>query len=660
VGAVIIPSTNRVTWQGNVGVVGGIPTYTVWTNLSASGDTTGATDRANLMALLAAAPHQSKIKLRAGQFYFNDRIDFSVTTNAVVIGGAGSGSQQTVLHMVEWPASIYMRTIFTEPPYTNSVALAANAAKGATTIEVAAVPSWIKVDHTYVLDQLDDPALVFAPGQELGFDYRHNIIFNLRTQAVTADSATDTFTSANHGLYEGAVIRLYGTAPTGLATDTEYFIRDVTANTFKICLTSGGAAVDISTDGSGLTWNLEEQRGLGFLVKVTGISGTTLTLQLPLYWNFSTAFRAELAEPGIDNTARRPLRRCGIEDLRIINDFNLGDSSTITQENTDECWVRNVAIENWNRTGVLGFSAYRSEIREVALLSTSTSDAGQGYGVALYVNSTACLVEDNIAQGAHLGYSVNYGSSGNVFAYNYEREPYAPGGAFALASHGTHCLMNLWEGNVTEGKFSADFTHGSASHHVIFRNYIKGTSSYTLAGNGTHLVNENDREPISIQVYNRYCSVVGNVLGDEDVSYDAYEYIASDPCTSLNAAIYVLGYWSSYGCNTGPGPNDDLAATGILRHLNFDVLTSTNSGVVLDATIADTTLPDSLYLAAQPGWWNEAVAWPPISPSMGSDLDAITIPAKVRYEALYQAAAYQQVKPRGAIMKNGARGGGQF
>ena len=42
-----------------------------------------------------------------------------------------------------------------------------------------------------------------------------------------------------------------GALPTGLSALTDYFVRDYTAGTFKLALTSGGTAVDITGVGTG-------------------------------------------------------------------------------------------------------------------------------------------------------------------------------------------------------------------------------------------------------------------------------------------------------------------------------------------------------------------------------------------------------------------------
>jgi hypothetical protein len=72
----------------------------------------------------------------------------------------------------------------------------------------------------------------------------------------TADAATDVFTAPSHGLADGNRVELEApsgaTLPAGVSVNTIYFVRDSTTNTFKLAATSGGAAIDITSNGSGV------------------------------------------------------------------------------------------------------------------------------------------------------------------------------------------------------------------------------------------------------------------------------------------------------------------------------------------------------------------------------------------------------------------------
>ncbi len=68
------------------------------------------------------------------------------------------------------------------------------------------------------------------------------------------DISAETITINAHGIAETQSVAFSnsgGTLPTGLAVNTVYYAKDVTANTFKVSATAGGAAVNISAIGSG-------------------------------------------------------------------------------------------------------------------------------------------------------------------------------------------------------------------------------------------------------------------------------------------------------------------------------------------------------------------------------------------------------------------------
>lgn len=73
-------------------------------------------------------------------------------------------------------------------------------------------------------------------------------------QTVTITIATATFAvSSTAGIAAGTPVKFgsSGALPTGLVAGTKYYARDVTATTFKVSATSGGAAITLSGSQSG-------------------------------------------------------------------------------------------------------------------------------------------------------------------------------------------------------------------------------------------------------------------------------------------------------------------------------------------------------------------------------------------------------------------------
>lgn len=79
----------------------------------------------------------------------------------------------------------------------------------------------------------------------------------LPSATFTADAGTDTLTSNAHGLSNGQRVKLTtsGSLPGGVTTSGRYYVVGATTNTFQLSLTSGGAAIDLTSVGSGThTW----------------------------------------------------------------------------------------------------------------------------------------------------------------------------------------------------------------------------------------------------------------------------------------------------------------------------------------------------------------------------------------------------------------------
>ena len=77
------------------------------------------------------------------------------------------------------------------------------------------------------------------------------LVFGGTPQAATTAAAGDTFTDNAHGLANGdRVILTQITTTTGISTNTPYFVVGATTNTFQLALTAGGAAIDLTGDGS--------------------------------------------------------------------------------------------------------------------------------------------------------------------------------------------------------------------------------------------------------------------------------------------------------------------------------------------------------------------------------------------------------------------------
>ena len=522
--AEIIPADRCVTWQGNVGVPGGIPDRAkIYQTFSAGAQLS------EVQTALRNCPPNQVVKLGAGTYRWSEMLDWQSVNQGVVLRGSVDPNGAPATKIIWSGGYIYMRSVFDESALSVDVDLSKDALKGSTKINLVSMPSWIVPGHLYILDQVDDPALVTAKGQEGGESYRAHM---------------------------------------------------------------GGG-----------------DRGMAQLVKVLSKTAKSITIEIPLYHEFATKGKAQIAEAGYDPSSSVPRRNCGIENLYMEGQYADGDTRFIRMENCDGCWVKNVNI--YNQPGGVAINTdfcYRCEIRDSFIHYSHAYGGGQGYGVALYNVTSASLVENNILEHLHVAMGVDYGASGNVFGYNYEFHGFADSKQQpAIDSHGTHTMMNLWEGNYCEDKVLFDVIHGSGSDQTVFRNRILGWQ----AGN-TY-----DQVAVEIDMYNRRCNVVGNILG-LDKKHTIYEAVAPDNSYrwDRDRIIYVLGYGESLGY-------DDAATLDVIRLDNYNTV---NHGIPDREAIGGAILPNSYYLSTKPAWFGDH-PWPPFDPASPADAVVKNLPA---------------------------------
>jgi hypothetical protein len=189
-------------------------------------------------------------------------------------------------------------------------------------------------------------------------------------------------------------------------------------------------------------------------------------------------------------------------------------------------------------------------------------------------------------------------------------------------------MLNLAEGNVIDN-YKDDGYFGSSSHNTLFRNRI----NYNL----------------ELKHFSNYYNIVGNVLGTSGWSnaYDTEQVDYPNPPYNINP-VYGLGFpnignddytgitqatnppdYHLFTNNLSDPDNQQLdrnVKATILRHGNFDYF---NNTIVWDPAIPDHTIPNSLYLAAQPTWWPNTIPWPPIGPDRTPMVSQI--PAEYRF-----------------------------
>lgn len=94
-------------------------------------------------------------------------------------------------------------------------------------------------------------------------------------QSVTADATTDKITLTAHNLNDGDEVKFGGTTvPGGLTAGTWYYVVSKATNDFKVALTFGGSAIDLTSNGTAVTMTSRDLYGPDL---VTGLSSGAIT-----------------------------------------------------------------------------------------------------------------------------------------------------------------------------------------------------------------------------------------------------------------------------------------------------------------------------------------------------------------------------------------------
>ncbi len=221
-------------------------------------------------------------------------------------------------------------------------------------------------------------------------------------------------------------------------------------------------------------------------------SGNEITLSQPLPSSFADGiasgatfelgFQVPLYGTGI-----------GLEEMTIDGNDSAGSMQVgVAFGFIAGSWAKNVKVLGQFNYGIRFYDSVNVEVRH------SWIDAGFGggtnHGGILYNTTSYGLVEDNIVVNNGPCFEINFGSTSNIFAYNYL------GVGILNCNHGTWNSFNLYEGNVvwftqTDGYF------GGSSQETDFRNWM--ASGIVL----------------SQKRGSRQRNIIGNIIGTTGVTY---------------------------------------------------------------------------------------------------------------------------------------------
>jgi hypothetical protein len=385
------------------------------------------------------------------------------------------------------------------------------------------------------------------------------------------------------------------------------------------------------------------------IVKVTGVSGTTVTISPGLAMPNWRASQSPGAWWG--NTT---ITKSGVEDLTVDATAGVSGASngSIVFMNALNCWVKGVRSINGPRNHIWMRWSTQNVVRDSYIYGDQSS-ASTSYGIEL-AQTSDMLIENNLFQHQTAPMMVNGADTGSVFGYNYAIDDDFTGAPTPGSSPGwmqpMHVLhnggiaMELYEGNQGLG-IQADNVHGTSHMMTLFRNHYFGD----IYNNPTKSANT---MAVNFWAYSRFFNVVGNVLGRTGF-YDTYEVNLG----SKNSAVYSFGEPDA----GSPAPADPRVKDTLLRWGNYDTVNAANRFVTAEVPAGisqfanpvpgSQSLPGSFYLGGKPAWFG-SVTWPAAGPDVsGGDVTgyaghAFKNPARLCYETTAVDSAYGSASVR--------------
>ena len=525
----------------------------------------------------------------------------------------------------------------------NRTTISATLSAGATQAQIqsalnaAPANSVVKLNAgTYSISHLSIPSNVTLRGSGpttiLNATGSQNSLVSFGTNDFNYEHQADAFTSITAGATKGSTsITVASTSGMGVG------------GLLLIDQINGGSEVSNvgNEDTSGFCGLRHgQQRNQSQVAEITAINGNVVTLQQPLFTDYT---RSPEAVPFAAQVAN-----AGIEDLKIFMN-NTGVAENIAMFNAKYCWVKNIESDYADGDHIWTASCYRLEIRDSYFHDGFAHGPGQHDDTIIFqCGSTSNLVENNIMRRLHVGIMVKDGGGGHVIAYNFFNNQFDQNSINTVFSdlnyHGCHPGYVLWEGNVA-GCFNADGVHGSTSRSTALRNVITGLTYCWPPFTGRSA--ENPSSPIkqvaSARVVNltglglsSYFNFVGNVLGCANMgstpTFSPVFRVVFPTSRDWDHPGYV---WSLGYTNEIPAPGGNTTPfTTLIDHGNWDVVNGTQTWM---ASIPDRTIPDSFYLPGKPVWFGN-MAFPAINPASPPVISTATgrpttpvIPSQYRY-----------------------------
>ncbi|VAW28462.1 hypothetical protein MNBD_BACTEROID07-1019 [hydrothermal vent metagenome] len=317
------------------------------------------------------------------------------------------------------------------------------------------------------------------------------------------------------------------------------------------------------------------KNSVGQIAKVKAVSGDTIILRNPLRITYLDSLNPRLQR-------MNPVKNVAVSCLKIIRldkpteggGYNIfmdyAVNSRLAGLESDTSSGSHVYINRSAQIRVEGNYFHHA----FAYDGVST----HGYGVTLAHHSGGCLIVNNIFVHLRHAMMVKTGANGNVFAYNYSRDPFRSESFSDLSGdislHGHYPFANLLEGNIIQNIIIDHYWGPSGPLNTFFRNRAE---------------------------------LWGIIMTQSDTTETSEQNFVGNECTNTS---FLHGQFALKGTDNFVYANNILG-----------IIIPASSGELSDS---------SYYLLEKPDFWETDEPWPDIG--LPDKLGTGVIPAKQRFE----------------------------
>ncbi len=316
------------------------------------------------------------------------------------------------------------------------------------------------------------------------------------------------------------------------------------------------------------------QNVVGQMLQIDRVSGDSLFFTHALRYSYSADLHPRIRWVN-------PIQNTGISCLKIkrmdqVLDqagsniyYNFAVNSLVEGVESDSSVGSHISIHHSSNIHIKGSYFHHG--------FTYDGTGTRGYGVSISHHSGQCLISNNIFKYLRHAMMVKTGANGNVFSYNYSREPIRsepiPDASGDISLHGHYAYANLFEHNIIQNIIIDHYWGPSGPYNTLFRNRAELYGVLMTTNNEWETTEQN---------------FVGNETTDTSPFHGQYFLTGSGHFEYGNNILGV----------TTPPATSDLSDS-------------------------------SYYLDQAPDFWPEASQWPSIG--YPNELNSGSIPAHGRY-----------------------------